>query len=369
MISKKIKSKAKHKKTKFKKNNLQKKIIQFLIPIAIFLLVIPIIGYFYEEHSTFTTNIETKKQAIKKATNEEVMEEVLAELEAKKNIIKKSDIFKNDVFSNVIDINHKIFQKINEIKKDKENNKQVVKPDQKNTSIPVINEEKKEEPTITKKQGKPKIAIIIDDVISSSQKKKILNIGYPVTMSFLPPTTFHKDSAKITQDLPFYMIHLPLQASNNFKNKENNTLKISDSYETIENRVKQLRAWYTNAKYTNNHTGSIFTQDDEAMNKLYKALVKYNFIFVDSKTSADSVVQKYSKQHNIPYISRDIFLDNDKNYKAIKSQLTKAITKAREKGFAVAIGHPYDVTIKVLKESKNLLDGIEPVFINQIPSL
>ena len=51
----------------------------------------------------------------------------------------------------------------------------------------------------------------------------------------------HKDSAKIAQDLPFYMIHFPMQASSAFKG-EINTLKITDSYETIENRVKQLRS-------------------------------------------------------------------------------------------------------------------------------
>ena len=113
-------------------------------------------------------------------------------------------------------------------------------------------------------------------------------------MAFFPPTSGHPDSARIAQNLPFYMIHFPMQASPKFKSPETNTLNITDSYETIENRVKQLRAWYPNAVYTNNHTGSVFTENDEAMDKLFRALKKYNFIFVDSRTSGKSVAKKYA---------------------------------------------------------------------------
>nr|WP_252981669.1 divergent polysaccharide deacetylase family protein [Aliarcobacter butzleri] len=194
-------------------------------------------------------------------------------------------------------------------------------------------------------------------------------MGYPITMAFLPPTSTHKDSAKIAQNVPFHMIHFPLQASSAFKGEEINTLKITDSYETIENRVKQLRNWYPNAKYTNNHTGSVFTENDEAMDKLFKALVKYNFIFVDSKTSAKSVGQKYANKYNLPYISRNIFLDNEKSYEYIKSQLIKTVELAKKHGYAVAIGHPYDITLKVLKESKHLLNDVDPILVNKLPHL
>ena len=54
---------------------------------------------------------------------------------------------------------------------------------------------------------------------------------------------------------------------------------------------KQLREWYPNAIYTNNHTGSVFTENEEAMDRLLKALKKHNFIFVDSRTSSKSVAK------------------------------------------------------------------------------
>ncbi len=219
------------------------------------------------------------------------------------------------------------------------------------------------------KKTRPKLAIIIDDVSSSSQKKKILDIGYKVAMSFLPPTKGHKNSAKIAQDLSFHMIHFPMQASSLFKGKEVNTLNINDSYEKIEQRVKQLRQWYPRAIYTNNHTGSVFTSDDKAMDRLFRALKKYDFIFMDSKTSAKSVAKKYAKKYNMPYIVRNIFLDNKKDYTYIQNQLKKAIKKAKKSGYAIAIGHPHSMTIKVLRESKYLLKDLDLIYIDELPYL
>lgn len=219
------------------------------------------------------------------------------------------------------------------------------------------------------KKTKPKIAIIIDDVSSSKQKKQILNIGYKVGMAFLPPTKNHKNSAKIAQDLPFYIIHFPMQASPKFKGEEENTLKITDSYERIEKRVQQLRSWYPKATFTNNHTGSVFTKNDEAMDKLFKALKKYNFTFIDSKTSPKSVAKKYALKYDMPYIVRNTFLDNKKEYAYIQNQLKKAISKAKNDGYSIAIGHPHSMTLKVLKESKHLLKGLELIYVNQLPYL
>ena len=356
------------KKIRLRKKLLQrylkrKKLAQIFLLISLLLLLIPTISYFYINNGS-SPKEDTKLE--QKATNEEVMKEVLTQLE-----ISKKDILKeNNIFSKEIDINHKILEKVKEIKDNKKEYEQITEIGEEN--IPLVEEKAapiKKNTYIYNKKDKPKIAIIIDDVVSDSQKSKISNIGYPITMAFLPPTATHKDSAKIAQNVPFYMIHFPLQASSTFKGEEINTLKITDSYETIENRVKQLRKWYPNAKYTNNHTGSVFTENDEAMDKLFKALVKYNFIFVDSKTSAKSVAQKYANKHNLPYISRNIFLDNEKSYEYIKSQLIKTIELAKKHGYAVAIGHPYDITLKVLKESKHLLKDVDPILVNRLPHL
>ncbi len=236
----------------------------------------------------------------------------------------------------------------------------------KETEQIIVTKPIKKQPT-TFIDKRPKLAIVIDDVTIKSQVNKIRNIGYNITMAFMPPTSRHRNSAKIAQGLPFYMIHFPMQATN-FKHEEENTLHIGDSYEKIEKRVREIRRLYPNAIYTNNHTGSKFTADDISMDRLILALKKYNFIFVDSRTTSKTVAKKYTKKYGMPYIARNIFLDNKQEYNYIQNQLKKAIRIAKKTGSAIAIGHPHSSTIKVLKESKHLLKGLNLVYINKIPT-
>ena len=218
---------------------------------------------------------------------------------------------------------------------------------------------------IVKTSNLPKLAIIIDDVISKNQVKKALNLGYNVNMAFLPPTTRHTNSAKITKNLNTYMIHLPLQArTSNYE--EENTLYISDTIDTIEQRIKALKKLYPKTKYINNHTGSKFTSNKQAMDKLFQILKKYNYTFIDSRTTAKSVAKESAKKYGVRLFSRNIFLDNKRDSVYIQKQLKKAIKTAKKNGSAIAIGHPHSITFKTLQESKHLLEGLELVFVHQL---
>ncbi|AXK49598.1 hypothetical protein CRU87_04005 [Aliarcobacter trophiarum LMG 25534] len=369
-------------KKSLRKKNLARNFIVLLSLIFILLLF----AYFFLSKNNQVVKPSEKNnilQSQKTYSNDEVMEEVLKNIypNSKDNILEKKDDEKLEFEK---DIKKEVLEKQKEIESSKKVEKTIEQKPTKEIEEEII-EDKKElkeaktsekYPIVTKKdsykydlQAKPKLVIIIDDVVSKSQKDKILNIGYPINISFLPPTNEHKESAQIAQNLPFYMIHFPMQASKNFKNSEVDTLNISHSYEKIEERVKKLRDWYPNATYTNNHTGSVFTENYESMDMLFRALKKYNFIFVDSKTTPNSVAKELSVKYQMPYIVRDTFLDNDRNFTAIQNQLKDAIKVAKKDGYAVAIGHPYDITIKVLKESKHLLNDVEPIFLNKLPYL
>ena len=380
-------------KKTLRKKNLARNFIVLLALIFLLLLF----AYFFLSKNNQTVKSSSNNnilQSKKLFTNDEIMEKVIENLnpDIKNNILEKDleteenkkEIFeqelKKDILKEVLEKQKeieksKIEEKV-EIKQAKEPSKEIedeIIEEKTKIEKPAIKEKKE---LITKKDSykydlktKPKLVIIIDDVVSKSQKDKILNIGYPITMAFLPPKSGHKESAIIAQNLPFHMIHFPMQASKNFKNIEIDTLNISDSYEKIEARVKKLRDLYPNTTYTNNHTGSVFTENYEAMDKLFRALKKYNFIFVDSKTTPNSVAKELSIKYQMPYIVRDTFLDNDRSFTAIQNQLKDAIRVAKKQGFAIAIGHPYEVTFQVLKESKHLLNDVEPIFLNKLPYL
>ena len=391
----KLKTKVRQTKRKLSRKKISK--LLFILLTCIIFISIGLYFILYNENKEIQKqNLDIKKESStyeNKALDEKkIFDELKITDNTKVHENNKEENFeetnyeleKSYIEENKDNINEKIIQKMEEIKKINEEKSISKKEEPKDTKekIKEITTKKDEsakyddKSIITSKdkyihdqKNKPKLVIIIDDVSNEKQKESILNIGYPITMAFLPPTNKHKNSAQIANSVPFHIIHFPMQASSAFKGPEMGTLKITDSYEEIEARVKQLRQWYPKAIYTNNHTGSVFTENDEAMAKLFKALEKYNFIFVDSRTSPKSVAKKYSAKHNMPYIVRNTFLDNTKDFAAIQNQLKEAIKIAKKQGYAIAIGHPYDVTIKALRESKHLLNEVEPVLLNKLPYL
>lgn len=213
--------------------------------------------------------------------------------------------------------------------------------------------------------AKPKLAIIIDDVSTSAHVKAIKNLNMPITMSFLPPSELRPNSNDLAAKEEFYMVHLPMEA-NSFKGEEPLTLRINDSQDVINQRVLEIKKFFPRVKYINNHTGSKFTSDEEAVNRLITALKDNGINFIDSRTIGASKVPVVMKKHGKKYISRDVFLDHnmDKNY--VKTQIKESIKIAKNHGSAVAIGHPHANTISAISESKELFKDIDLILVNKL---
>jgi len=212
---------------------------------------------------------------------------------------------------------------------------------------------------------KPRVAIVIDDVTTQREINQIKALGLKVTVSIMPPTSGHQNSAKIARGLKFYMVHLPLQAMS-YAHPEANTLHINDSYDKVLKRIKQVRAWYPKARYLNNHTGSKFTSNARAMDRLFRALIKYHFHFIDSKTIGGDVVKNIAKKYHQTYLKRNIFLDNRQNYSYVLTQIKKALDFARKNGYVIAIGHPHQITLKVLRQEKAIFKDFDLVYVSKI---
>ena len=215
-------------------------------------------------------------------------------------------------------------------------------------------------------KGRAKLVLIIDDVATFEHASMIKSLGLKITPSIFPATKTHPDTPSIARSFEFYMIHLPMQAKH-FDSPEIGTLTINESFESMHEKIKKIRKDFPRAKYTNNHTGSRFTSDYDAMDKAYRALIEQGFIFVDSKTIAQTAVARAAKKYNQPYISRDIFLDDDPSASAVRRELIAAVNLAKKRGYAIAIGHPKKNTIAVIKASKNnILKDVEVVYLKDI---
>ncbi|EIX7282663.1 divergent polysaccharide deacetylase family protein [Campylobacter coli] len=215
------------------------------------------------------------------------------------------------------------------------------------------------------KTKQARLAIIIDDMANISQVRALQALKLKLIPSFFPPDKNHIDTPKLALKFDFYMVHLPLAAMN-YTKPELDTLNPSDSEKRIFKKIQQVKKDFKDLKFINNHTGSLFTSDEKAMKKLYKTFEKEELIFVDSKTIASSKAPKVAKALGQIYIQRDVFLDNRDDVAYIKNQLIEAVRLAKQKGFAIAIGHPRKNTFKALEQSKDLLKSVELVYLSEI---
>lgn len=221
----------------------------------------------------------------------------------------------------------------------------------------------------------PQLAIIIDDISTLKQYQAIMQIPFKLTPSLFPKSKINPDTPKIAKIAPFYMIHLPLEALN-FYQKEHEWLFVSSSKEIIDARIKAIKQDFPNLSYINNHTGSKFTQNLEAMTLLLETLNTYRINFLDSRTiGSTKTTAVYAKSHYIAFnpcqkkpLERDVFLDNILEIPTITQQLIQAVQIAKQKGYAIAIGHPHKATILALKNATDYLknSGVELVYINEI---
>ena len=220
-----------------------------------------------------------------------------------------------------------------------------------------------------KPTNKPKLAIIIDDISTFYHAKKIKSLGLNITPSIFPISQNYPQTISVAREFKFYMIHLPLEAIN-YPYQEKNTLKVGDSIEKINKQIAKIRSDFPNAIYINNHTGSKFTSDYSSMKILFNSLKTYKMIFIDSYTTKESKAGILSKEFGNKYLKRDVFIDNNKDEKAIINQIHRAIKIAKISGQAIAIGHPYSQTFKALEAMKNELKSeVELVFVKDLYEL
>ena len=78
---------------------------------------------------------------------------------------------------------------------------------------------------------------------------------------------------------------------------------------------------------------------------------------MDSLTSTNSVAGEIAKKNKIPFLKRDIFLDNNTDLEYITKKFFELTALAKKEGTALAIAHPHSNTIKILSEFLQDIDA------------
>lgn len=208
-------------------------------------------------------------------------------------------------------------------------------------------------------RGRPKIAIIIDDLgMDIKHTKETINLPAPVTLAFLPYAPRVRDlAAEGKKRGHSLIIHVPMEAMDGKLNIGPGGLYKRMSAAELRAAFDVMLASFDGYEGINNHMGSRLTQDEAAMGVLMEVLREKGLFFVDSKTIQSSVAAREAKEAGILYAERDVFLDHVESRAYVDGALARAESLARRRGHAVVIGHPKMVTLDALRAWIPTLEG------------
>jgi uncharacterized protein len=195
------------------------------------------------------------------------------------------------------------------------------------------------------------LAIIIDDIgYNLANGRKAAELPIDITLAVLPFTPHGKSLAELGhRNGKEIMLHAPMSNEHDLPLGPG-ALTGNTSKKALKDILDKNLLDIPYVKGVNNHMGSQLTQNAEVMGWLMEYLKDRKLYFIDSRTTAKTVALDQAKTHQLPSRKRDVFLDDIRSITHIRQQLEAAITIARQKGSAIAIGHPYPETLSVLSE-------------------
>ncbi len=200
----------------------------------------------------------------------------------------------------------------------------------------------------------PKIAIIIDDLgWQLAAAERVIALPGPVSCAILPQTPNGSAIAvKAHAKGKEVLLHLPLQAMARNASPEPGDLTLDMGRRSFAAAFAANLNAVPHAIGINSHRGSLLTRHPGHMRWLMEEIAaRDGFFFVDSYTTHLSVALSIAEEAGIAARKRDVFLDADPAPAAVAREFERLKSLARERGAAIAIGHPYPTTLSFLEEA------------------
>lgn len=198
--------------------------------------------------------------------------------------------------------------------------------------------------------GRPKIAIVIDDLGMNRRNTAALNnLPGPLTLAFLPYAgDLPAQTAAARAAGHELLIHMPMEpTTQDWPGPDALLTSLGD--DELQARLRRNFQAIQGVVGINNHMGSRLTADSRSMAMVMAELRARDLLFLDSKTTSASAGVREARRHGVPFAVRDVFLDNVPEFAPIMRQLEYLERIARRQGVAIAIGHPHDMTLQALR--------------------
>lgn len=199
-------------------------------------------------------------------------------------------------------------------------------------------------------EPKPKIAILVGDLGLSvpASNAAIDRLPPEVTLAFAPYAEDLQSwiakartiGHEVILQVPMEPIDYPVN------NPGPHALMLSAGIKENLNRLEWMLSRVQGYVGVTNYMGSKFTTSASDMRPILQQIRDRGLLFVDSKSSPQSLGPQIARELRIPRATNNRFIDNEASRTAIDARLEELERVAREAGIAVGIGYPYPVTIE-----------------------
>lgn len=218
--------------------------------------------------------------------------------------------------------------------------------------------EKREKPSpasqgaTPQKSRRTRIAIVIDDfAIHPELEEELLTLPIPFTAAVIPNRPRSNAIAQMATTRGHeVLVHMPM-APLIPSLGEKDALQPEMSPDEVAKHVRQALESMPQAVGVSNHQGSRATANAELMAEVLEVLRERHMFFLDSRTTPRSVAGEVARGLAVPYIARDVFLDNVREERAVRQQIRELVRVAEKRGWAVGIAHVNRATAEALQEA------------------
>lgn len=198
----------------------------------------------------------------------------------------------------------------------------------------------------------PTVAIIIDDLGYALEPGwRTVRLPGPVACAVLPHTPGARVLAQAAHEAgKDVLLHQPLQPVDWDGAAEPGGILLDMSRGQLAHAFEENLSSVPHVVGVNTHRGSLLTRHPGHMSWLMQEIrAEGDLFFVDSRTTDRSVALALAQESGVPAVKRDVFLDPDPSPATVEREFARLKKLAREHGMAVAIGHPYPVTLALLE--------------------
>jgi len=186
------------------------------------------------------------------------------------------------------------------------------------------------------------IVFFIDDAGNNLwELEPFLRLAGPLTIAVLPGLPHSAEAARrIRAAGKEVFLHQPMEAIG-AQNPGPGAIYSGMSADEIRAILKRNITEVGPVTGINNHQGSKITMDRDAMETILAFCAENGLLFLDSRTTADTVAPSVASRLGIKIGERDVFLDNEQDRESMLNYIASGLSRAQRNGKAVMIGHTW----------------------------